>query len=115
MTLTRIDRTEWFVFFEQFSKQCGGRRAEVEVVSRRLGDQIVAEWLPLLGIVYDSKADSLEVALAGIDHRVQRPREVYVDGTPYGFERLAVVDADGVLQIVTLREPLLLPPFSEAL
>jgi hypothetical protein len=114
MTLTRIDRAGWFVFFEQFSKERAGRRAEVEVVSRRLGDQFVAEWLPLLGIVYDPKNDAIEVALAGVDHLVYRPREVYVDGTPYGFESLAVVDADGVLQIVRLREPLLLPQWAES-
>ena len=114
MTLTRIDKAEWFLFFEQFARGPLGRRAEIEVVSRRLGDQVVAEWLPLLGIVYDPKSDALEVAMTGLDHLVQRPRELYVDGTPYAFESLAVVDADGVLQIVRLRAPLLLPQWAES-
>ena len=39
------------------------RRAEIEVASLDLGDQIEAEWLPLLGITYDDKDDVLEIAL----------------------------------------------------
>jgi hypothetical protein len=34
-----------------------------------LGDQIAANWLPLLGITYEPKDDLLEIALEGLDHR----------------------------------------------
>jgi Family of unknown function (DUF5335) len=38
-------------------------RAEIEVASLALGDQVEAEWLPLLGIAYDPKDDLVQVAL----------------------------------------------------
>ncbi len=37
--------------------------AEIEVASLELGNQIEAEWLPLIGLVYDHKDNSVEVAL----------------------------------------------------
>jgi hypothetical protein len=33
-----------------------GAQAEIEVASLDLGDQIEAEWLPLLGITYEDQA-----------------------------------------------------------
>ena len=56
-----------------------GKRAEIEVVSLRLGDQVEAEWLPLLGIAYDPNDDIVEIALEGLDHLIPNPREIYVE------------------------------------
>jgi hypothetical protein len=39
-----------------------GKRAKVEAASLDLGDQIVAEWVPLLGVTYDARDDLLDVA-----------------------------------------------------
>jgi Family of unknown function (DUF5335) len=37
-----------------------GKRAKIGVASLVLGDQIEAEWVPVLGITYDQKDDVLE-------------------------------------------------------
>jgi hypothetical protein len=95
------------------SKALIGMRAEIEVVSLALGDQIEAEWLPLLGITYDSKDDVLEIALEGVDHLIRQPREVYADLAAGGLMSFEVIDSDGVSQIIALREPLMLPPLSK--
>ena len=86
-----------------------GKRAEIEVLSLRLGDQVEAEWLPLLGIVYDPKDDIVEVALDGLDHMIRKPREIYVEDGAQGLLALEIVDADDVRQIIKLRDPLALP------
>jgi len=86
-----------------------GKQAEIEVASLRLGDQIEAEWLPLIGITYDPNDDIVEVALEGLDHLITRPREVYVEDGSNGVSALEVVDADDVKQIIRLRDPLMLP------
>ena len=86
-----------------------GARAEIEVASLDLGDQIEVEWLPLLGITYVDKNDILEVALEGVDHLNYGPREVWADlnvGEMMSFE---VIDDRGVSQIIKLRQPLMLP------
>jgi len=91
------------------SKALLGKWAEVEVASLDLGDQIVAEWIPLLGITYDSRDDLLDVALDRANHLIRRPREIIVEETAAGLTSVAVVDADGVRQMVKLKQPLMLP------
>jgi Family of unknown function (DUF5335) len=67
MTVRKLEKTEWRRFFDWVSKGLVGKRAEIEIASLALGDQIEAEWLPLLGIAYDPKNDVLEIALDGLD------------------------------------------------
>jgi hypothetical protein len=109
MTSRKLDKKEWRSFLDGMSKVLEGEQAEIEVVSLALGDQIEAEWLPFLGITYDPKDDVVEIALEGVDHLIEHPREIYVDDNVNGIVSLEVVDAEGARQIVKLREPLALP------
>ena len=109
MAVQKIDKRDWGAFFDWLSQILLGARAEIEVASLDLGDQIEVEWLPLLGITYDDKNDILEVALEGVDHLIYGPREVWADlnvGEMMSFE---VIDDRGVPQIIKLRQPLMLP------
>ena len=109
MAVRKIDKPEWRVFFDWLSQGLLGARVEIEVASLDLGDQIEAEWLPLLGITYDHKDNLLEIALEGVDHLIHDPREVWADlnvGEMMSFE---VIDDRGVSQIIKLRQPLMLP------
>lgn len=105
-----VPQSEWRPFFDRMSKALLGKRAEIEVASLDLGDQIVAEWVPMLGITYDSGDDLLDVALDRANHLIRHPREILVEEGQTGLESVAVVDGDGTRQIVRLREPLMLPP-----
>lgn len=109
MTVRKLDKTEWQGFLDRVSKRLAGRQAEIEVASLALGDQVEATWLPLLGLVYDHKSDLVEVALDGLDHMIGKPREIWADVGVDGLLSLEVVDADGVRQVVRLRDPLMLP------
>jgi hypothetical protein len=118
MAATKLDKSRWSVYFDHLSKELLGKRAEVEVAGIPLGDQIEAEWLPLLGIVYDHKNDLLQVILgsadAHLDHMIRRPREIYVSEGAAGLENIVVLDGDDLEQILTLRDPLMLPAPSQA-
>ena len=59
----KVEKPEWKQFFDFLSKQAEGTRAEIEVASLKLGDQIEAEWFPVIGLVYDHKDNSVEIAL----------------------------------------------------
>ena len=109
MSAYQVDKSRWKTFFETLSRALVGKRAEVEVASLDLGDQIEAEWLPLIGIVYDPKDDLVEVALDNVDHLIRAPREVYVDYHVGGLIGLEVVDAAGTHQIIKLKDPIALP------
>ena len=109
-TLRVIPKPEWRSYFDRVSKVLLGKRAEIEVATLDLGDQIVAEWLPMLGITYDSQDDLLDVALDRTSHLIRRPREIVVEESETGLKSVAIVDADGARQIVNLKDPLMLPP-----
>jgi hypothetical protein len=109
MTTRKLDKTQWRTFFDRLSTTLEGKQAEIEIASLRLGDQVEADWLPLLGIAYDPNDDIVEVALEGLDHLISKPRELYVEEGPGGLTALEIIDADDVKQIVKLRDPLMLP------
>jgi hypothetical protein len=109
MSVQQVDRSGWSVFFDTLTKSLPGKRAEVEVASLDLGDQIEAEWAPLIGITYDHKNDLVEVALEGVDHLILEPQEVYVDFDIGGLIAVEVIDAGGAAQIIKLKDPLALP------
>ena len=77
-----VPKSQWRPFFDRVSKEVVGKRAEIEVASLELGDQIVAEWVPLLGITYDAKNDLLDIALDTINHLILHPRDIVVDERP---------------------------------
>ncbi len=79
MAIRRLEKDEWQAYLDRISKRLAGMRAEIEVAALNLGDQIAAEWVPIFGIVYDSKDDVLEIALDGLDHLISKPKEIYVD------------------------------------
>jgi hypothetical protein len=114
MTVHTLEKTEWHSYFDRMTKVLIGKRAEIEVASLELGDQIEAEWVALLGITYDPKKDVLEIALDGLDHLVPKPRQVYVDEGLAGLDSFEAIDHAGARHIVRLREPLMLPAPSTA-
>ena len=109
MTTRKLDKKRWRSFFDGVTMTLEGKEAEIEVASLRLGDQVQAEWLPVLGISYDPNDDLVEVALEGLDHLIPKPREIHVEDGAGGIVALEIVDADDVKQIVKLRDPLMLP------
>jgi uncharacterized protein DUF5335 len=107
--LQRLDPRHWRSFFQVISARLLGKRAAIEIASLDVGAQIVAESLPVLGIRYDPHEDCVEIVLDGFEHQVRQPRAIYFEQTPLGPETFGLVDVDGALQIVRLREPLMLP------
>jgi len=110
MTSRKLEKPEWQSFLDAISKLLEAEEAEIEVDSLGLGNQVQAEWLPLIGITYDPKDDLVEVALEGLDHMIRRPREIYIESGAGTLSSIEIVGADGVKQIVRLRDQLLLPP-----
>jgi hypothetical protein len=47
--------------------------------------------------------------MSGLNHLIRHPREVYLQEGPTGVETVAVLSADGVKQILHLKDPLMLP------
>ena len=108
MTTSKLDKSEWRAFFDGLSAVLGPKQAEIETVGLAIGDQVEAEWVPLRSLTYDPKNDTVDVAVEGLDHRIAKPREIYVEDE-LGLLSLAIVDADGNQHILKFRDPLMLP------
>jgi uncharacterized protein DUF5335 len=113
MTIRKLEKPERRPFLDALSKRLEAKEAEIKVASLNLGDQVLAEWLPLHGITYDPKDDVVELALDEIDHMIHRPREIYLDSGAQTLASIEIVDAAGVKQIVKLKDQLMLPPPSK--
>ena len=108
--LRTIPRSEWSQFFDRVSEALLlGKWAEIEVASAETGDQILAEWVPMIGVTYDSRDDLLDVALDRTDHLIYHPHEIVIEEDAAGLRSIAVAAGDGTRQIVRLKEPLKLP------
>lgn len=105
----QLEKSTWESYFDTVSKALAGRRVEIEAASLRIGDQVEADWLPLVGITYDPKDNLLDVAIEGVDHMILGPREIWVEGQGLDLSAVEVVDKEGVRQIIMLRDPLMLP------
>jgi len=107
-----LPKEAWKAYFEALSDALVGKWVEVEVASLELGDQVVAEWLPLLGVTYDTRDDLVDVALGGADHfnhLIRHPRQIEVTEAAEGLRSIAVTNGDGTVQVLRLKEPLRLP------
>lgn len=110
MKTDKIDRTRWKPYFRSLTGQLEGKRALIEVASLALGDQVEAEWLTLLGVSYEPESDHIDIAMQGVNHRVENPRDVFVLWGHHGLEAMEIAQEDGTQQILRLREPVALPP-----
>jgi hypothetical protein len=109
MTIRRLQRDDWSGFCIHVTRGFLGKWVAIEMASLEIGFQPEAQRLPLIGISYDPKSDVLGLLLGDLEHLIRAPREFYVDEEPLGITSLQIIDAEGVRQIVTLRDPLMLP------
>ena len=103
-----LEKREWHPFLDRVSKGLSGKQAEIEVASAKLGDQIEAEWVPLIGLVYDPKSDVVEIAMEGLDHMIRKPQKLFVEEAAGRLLILEVIDAEGTRQIIQFKDPLML-------
>jgi hypothetical protein len=108
MTTMKLEPAQWRPYFDRMAKSLVGKQVEIEVASLALGDQLQADWTPLLGISYDEHDDTLEILMEGLGHMIRQPSEIYVEEDPAGLHSMQVIEHDGTRQIVKLRDPLAL-------
>lgn len=109
MSIEKLDRNSWATYFDSMSKVLTGKQAEIDVESLALGAQVESRFAPLNGITYDHKSEMLEIMLERWEHNIPHVNEIWIDHDGVSLNSIRVVDADGVEQIIKLRDPLMLP------
>jgi hypothetical protein len=102
----KLDKSEWRAFCDHLSKALLGSDSEAVNASLSVGEEVAAEWVPLLGFAYDPRSDSFDIALGGLEHRVRKPETLYVDEGPSGIAALEVIDGGGLRHRLRLDRPL---------
>ncbi|MGM0587005.1 MAG: DUF5335 family protein [Bacteroidota bacterium] len=89
MAIRTINRDEWTRYFDDFSKKIKRNDrndyVEIRILSQESGDQVEAEWLPLKGITYDEKSDSVYITLEQLNHQISHPAYINVDEDEQGY------------------------------
>ncbi len=105
-----VPRSEWFYFFEEFSRRHDGWLVTVRVLHPSIGSQVEARDLPLAGIV--SSADAWgpisvhlgATAQRNVEHEIPSPTQVWVELSDQGAEEaLGVTSEDGTETILEFR------------
>jgi hypothetical protein len=113
-----IEKEKWPNYFKELSKTYQGWAVTIEALDLELGDQPIADGLPLAGISFESQGSAagdllIEVGDAGTPyevHRINRPRAVSVADTQPGAETdLQVDSSDGTTTLIHLRRRPALP------
>jgi len=110
MQTMEIKKSDWSGYFKRLSKELSNKTTTVNIeqVGMDIGDQVIAEEIPLNNLAYDAKKDLLEISSAEADHRVNSPVGVYVCLSGGDVDSMEVIDASDHRQIIKFIHPLAL-------
>ena len=109
MTLRQLGNAQWQTYFDRVAAALGAKQVEIEVAGLGLGDQVEADWIPLIGLSYDPAGDSVAVIGEGVEHFIRHPKHIHVEHDTESLRSVEVIDAEDVHHFVLLRDPLSLP------
>lgn len=113
-----VPKEGWVEFLKALNRLAQDRPVRLETINRELGDQELADKLPLIGIDFETKGSARGDLLVSVmsedgplDHRIEKPTQFYIahDETGELLQTLAILDADGGKTIVYFEDLPALP------
>jgi hypothetical protein len=98
----KLDDNEWRSVLDRLSKALSGKQTVIEIASS------LANSLSLVGITFDPYDDIIDVALDGVDHMIEKPREIFIDQIGNQLAAVEVIDGNGFRHSIRLIEPVAL-------
>jgi Family of unknown function (DUF5335) len=106
----QVPRSEWFNFFQEFTRRHDGWLVTVRVLDPRFGSQVEARDMPLEGIVSAADASgpiSIHVGSSlerHLEHEIAEPKQVWVELSEEGAEEaLEIESGEGTRTILQFR------------
>jgi hypothetical protein len=103
----------WAEFLNDFSKRRFGWEAKIEIVSERLGDQVLAAGIPLVGVAFENRGGRSEIELLIGEgnrhqtHTVVEPMALFYMNEESGYRgMLGIEEEDGTKTLVFLVNPM---------
>jgi hypothetical protein len=115
MRTREIPTLQWSDFLDRFSRSHDGAPVTIEIFGPEIGTHTEVRRSTLRGVTSDHHGQPAIDILVGtehdghVDHRVARPRRIYVGLTEAEMDEiLGIEDDDGNTTVVRLLQPLLL-------
>ncbi len=107
----QVPREEWPDFFDRFVHDSEGRLVDLETFGSSIGDELLAESVPLLSINYDprEKGDVVRISAGHTEveyeHRVPSPKEVWVEEDSDGRgQAMEIISENGDRTVVNFTQ-----------
>lgn len=109
-----IKKDDWPNFFNALGKRRFEWRTKIEVLSSEIGDQILADGLPLTGFTVEKKGDQMLIDIsvgestdAHQTHNIKNPVKVaYLPADDKQGDVIDIEEADGTKTLITFIEPM---------
>ena len=77
----KVERSEWKTILDRLSTHIDqAEHVKIEVAASGMSDKVEANWVPLIGLTYDEKDNIFEFAVEGVDHLVNSPKDLILQG-----------------------------------
>jgi hypothetical protein len=109
-----IKKEDWANFLNTLGKRRFEWRTRIEVVSSEIGDQILADGLPLNGFTVEKKGDQMLIDIsvgesrdAHQTHNIKNPlRVAYLPADDQHGDVIDIEEEDGTKTLITFIEPM---------
>ncbi len=108
MQYETIQPEAWKNFLEHVSKFNRGGLMELEIAGEDVGNQIEGKWAYFECASYDGSSDVIFLRTPSSGHIIADPREICAGRDGHFMKSISIRDAEGCLQIINFRAPLLL-------
>lgn len=107
MSDIKIDRADWKAICDRLSTHIDtASKGKIEVAASGMSDQVEADWAPLLGVTYDERENTFEFAMDGVDHFIDSPKDLIVQGSMSHVKALVVTTNDMEGHRMKFKEPI---------
>jgi hypothetical protein len=104
-----LERRDWQNILDHISRAESSHKVTIEVDREDLGAQREVENVPLHGVSYDPKGDSIAIRAGAVEHMIARPERIDVAHAGTDLIAMEVTDTGKTRHLVTFVPPLHLP------
>ncbi len=106
MPRKKLEESEYEAYFDTLSKGLKEQTAEIEVMAVGIMDKEQTGWIPFYGISYDPPEKTISIICEYIDHRIKKPREVWVKESDAGINAIEITGGNGYTHLLKFKEPI---------
>ncbi len=106
MKSTAVPAGDWQLTLDEISRCGSGCHVSITITGADIGAQLAAQSVPFHGATYDRKDHMVMVDTAGLEHRIDQPKQVFLAYGGTSISAMEIVDDNDRRHIVSFDPPL---------